>query len=434
MSREALMLQAHPVPKISEFDDDLRSFGLKYVSLWDDTTSSWADPGPTFTLAAQRRNESVAARLIGTMEQELRSYPSSSFDQAEWRRRIFGSLRAFGEECFAFPDRHFDIIFSPEYFSVTRSFARQAHAFDENIDPQSLAQALRNVWVMNCLQMFLGGKPTLTPSVFAYSMLYPYTDNYLDQVDLSPEAKAGACGRLASRLSGWRPNPVDEHEAAVFHLVGMIEDEFPRAGFPEVYQSLLAIHAGQTASLAQQRRICSLDPSDLLRISVEKGGSSVLADGWLVAGKLKREEAEFIFGFGVMLQLLDDLQDVPEDRKAGHWTLFTRAAMAGDLDSLTSRLARFMVATLSSGECFRGAAGLELRELILRNSVMLMMRAIADSVELYPRVFLRHVERFSPMRFSFLRAQRRMVEKKFARIWPAVSKQRNLRSIFDLLG
>jgi hypothetical protein len=89
---------------------------------------------------------------------------------------------------------------------------------------------------------------------------------------------------------------------------------------------------------------------------------------------------------------------------------------------------------LASGDCFRDTTGLELRELILRNSVMLLIRAVAETSDMFPAAYLRHMERFSPMRFGYVRAQRRTVEKKFARIWPTVSKQRNLRSIFDLLG
>jgi hypothetical protein len=387
-----------------------------------------------FAAAEQRSNEREADLLIDSMEKELRRYPDKEKEQSAWRERLFLLLRRFGTESFLFSDSHFDIIFSSEYFAVTRAFARQAGAFNGSIETAALGQAIRNVWVMNCMQMFLGRRPYLSPSIFAYSMLYPYTDNYLDRPSLPRESKEMACRRLGLRLSGRALKPCDAYEAAVFRLVEMIEGEYARDDFPEVYSSLLAIHAGQIKSLRQQRKFCTLDDAALLRISVEKGGSSVLADGWLVGGRLSRDEADFAFGFGVMLQLLDDLQDLPDDRDAGHCTLFTRAASLEYLDSFTSRLWHFMHCVLDSMDCFADSRGLELRDLIRRSSTMLMLRAMAENAGLYSNEYLRRMERISPMSFVFLKNRRIAAEKRFARIRPALARRRNLRSIFDLLG
>jgi hypothetical protein len=264
-------------------------------------------------------------------------------------------------------------------------------------------------------------------------MLYPFTDNHLDQPGLCREAKEKVCHRLGRRLSGLAVEPCDAHEAAVFRLIEIIEDEYPRREFPEVHASLLAIHAGQMKSLGQQISGPAPDESSLLRISVEKGGSSVLADGWLVAGRLSKEEADFFFGFGVMLQLLDDLQDLIDDRRAGHWTLFSRCATFTNLDSLTSRLGNFLNTVLSASP-YKHPRGEELKDLIHRNSTMLMLRAMAQNVDFYKPDYLSRMEQFSPLRLSFLREFQRNIEKRFKKVWPAVSRQRNLRSVFDLLG
>lgn len=76
---------------------------------------------------------------------------------------------------------------------------------------------------------------------------------------------------------------------------------------------------------------------------MEKGGTSVIADGYLVHGVMTEEEALFAFGFGVVcdflptifcyltllfmfnkcLQLVDDLQDTLKDTEVNHQTLFT---------------------------------------------------------------------------------------------------------------
>ncbi len=416
------------------FDSDLHDFICKYVQMWGDCDAELPVSNEIFSSAMQQHNENEADLQIEFMEKELRKYPHRWSEQEAWRERIFKRLRQLGTNSFRFPDRHFDIIFSPEYLTATREFVHQARTFNEAIEAASLGQALRNVWVMNCLQMFLDQRPSLSPAIFAYSMLYPYTDNYLDDPRLSSDAKEAASHRLRLRLSAEILEPCNPDEAAVFTLVEKIESQYPRIDFPEVYSSLLAIHAGQAGSLRQQSGICTLDAESLLKISVEKGGTSVLADGWLVAGCLSPTEADFFFGLGVMLQLLDDIQDFLDDRVAGHWTLFTQTATRDSLDALTSRLWQFLNRILDSGGCFRDAHSLELRDLIRRNSRMLLLGAMSENANYYSCDYLRQMERYSPLRFSYLRDHRQTVERSFAKIWPQVARQHKLGSVFDLLG
>jgi len=93
-----------------------------------------------------------------------------------------------------------------------------------------------------------------------------------------------------------------------------------------------------------------------------------------------------------------------------------------------------MNSVLDSAGCFADPRGHELRDLIRRNCTMLMLRAVAENAGSYSGDYLRHMERFSPLGFAFLRDRRAGLERRFARIWPAVARRRNLRSIFDLLG
>ena len=63
---------------------------------------------------------------------------------------------------------------------VTRRFIQDAKIFDHSLSQDDIHQALRNLWVFNSIQMIAGKDIDLTPSSFAYSLLYPYTDNGLD--------------------------------------------------------------------------------------------------------------------------------------------------------------------------------------------------------------------------------------------------------------
>jgi hypothetical protein len=76
----------------------------------------------------------------------------------------------------------------------------------------------------------------------------------------------------------------------------------------------------------------------------------------------------------------------------------------------------------------------DLRDLIRRNSTMLLLRAVAENADSYSSGYLDQMERFSPLGFDFLRSCPRDIEERYARAWPALARRRNLDSIFDLLS
>ncbi len=254
--------------------------------------------------------------------------------------------------------------------------------------------------------MLLGQKMRLTPAIFAYSMLYPYTDNYLDDPATPPDAKLSFSARFGRRLEGHLVAPANGREAAIWRLVGMIEEQYPRAEWPRVFASLLDIHHAQENSIRLLRHAPSTVDAVVLRLSFEKGGASVLADAYLAAGTLSREQAQFAFNWGVALQLADDLQDVQQDRQNGVLTLFSRAADEGPLDELTSRVLQFaqriahQMRRLPSPDCQ------SLKELVQKSSGSLLIRSAGEAGELYSQAYLAELETHSPFRFSFLSRQR----------------------------
>ena len=84
-------------------------------------------------------------------------------------------------------------------FDVTATFLDEALAFNPSFELGDLYQALRNVWIMNSQQLFRGSPIVYSPSIFAYSMLYPYTDNALDDRSTGPKREGPV--RRASRGS-----------------------------------------------------------------------------------------------------------------------------------------------------------------------------------------------------------------------------------------
>ena len=153
---------------------------------------------------------------------------------------------------------------------------------------------------------------------------------------------------------------------------------------------------------------------DVLGISLEKGGASVLADGYLVAGDLSAAQARFLFGWGAFVQLVDDLQDVTEDSRAGRLTLFSQTAQGWPLDAVTTRTLQFGAGVLAQLGCFTAPWAQPLKELMQRGALGLVTTAAGQAGRLYSRGYLEALEARSPFRFSFLAQQRKKMAGKRA--------------------
>jgi hypothetical protein len=373
--------------------------------------------GARIGVLRRRANARAAAHLIDDLAARIEGCPEGESERRAWRDGIRERLQQFGHERLGWPDGYRRLLLGDAFFDSSIAFAREARAFNPRFTFEQLGQALRNVWIGNCLQMLLDQRVELRPGLSAYSMLYPVTDNWLDDPDVSSDLKRSFNERFGKRLAGQPVRGVDELDAAVNRLVTRIEQEFPRDDFPCVYASLLAIHDGQMRSLDQHGG-AELTDAELLSISVGKGGSSVSADLHLVTRFADPADERFAFGYGVFLQLLDDLQDVEVDRAAGHETLFTRASRRGTLDQLTARLARFIDAVLAD-ERFAGPEFADRIDLIRRNCRALLVGSVADHAKRFSRRFRRHLARQWPLS---LRAQPKL-RRRAIRRWSEVQSR-----------
>ncbi len=264
-------------------------------------------------------------------------------------------------------------------------------------------------------------------------MLYPYTDNFLDDPNVSAEVKRDFNRRLGRWLAGEKSEPVGSHERDVLRLVELIEDEFPRTYFRGVYSSLLSIHQAQLDSLKQQNRNPAMDEREILRISIAKGGASLLADGYLAAGTASREEADFYFGYGTVLQFLDDLQDVQADGQANRSTIFTLRAETGSLDGITSRLYHFMHRVLAHSKRFASPDFDDRKDLILRNCTFLLVGAVADNSELFTPHYLEQLESRWPLDFASMERLKRLASRRLKKAGKSLLRRRKVESVFQLL-
>ena len=81
-----------------------------------------------------------------------------------------------------------------------------------------------------------------------------------------------------------------------------------------------------------------LTERNIMDISIYKGGLSVLIDRFFINLKMTEEEILFYFGFGFLLQLCDDLQDIGEDKGSGSRTLLSSCLTPKETAARVNRL------------------------------------------------------------------------------------------------
>lgn len=386
----------------------------KLVRLWNDCQGGAPSWGRTYSSADRAPREKALARFVRGVRDEARRPPLRPADVEAVRKRILSGFDRLAREAFDWEDRHLAALLTGGFDRAALEFTWMSRRFDAGLKPFAIYQAWRNVWVMNGIQMLLGLPVRVTPAVFAYSLLYPYTDNIIDDPGRDEEAKRAFNERFRRRLEGRNAAAADAQEQKIFDLVGLIEGQYDRPNSPQVYESLLSIHRAQVGSMLLLREKQPVAAAKVLPIVLEKGGTSVLADGCLVAGAVTPAQTEFLFGLGAFLQLVDDLEDVEEDVRDGLQTVFSRAAGREPLDSLTDRTACFGSRVMDGLGHFAVPGSEPLQELMRSAPLRALASSAAQARRFYTRPFLRALEAHSPFRFSFSDRQKRKLVRRQA--------------------
>jgi hypothetical protein len=363
--------------------------------------------GPVYSSAEHHIREKQLERLTNTLLNQAKHPPKTPAERQALQNQLEPQFNEFLKIALGLEDRHIEAIRNYGFIEAATEFAYQARQFDPAISLEDISQACRNVWSMNLMQLLFGLPVEVTPAVFAYSMLYPYTDNYLDDPSVSAETKQAFNQRFRQRLDGKPGAPMNAHEQTIYKLVAMIESTFARSTYPQVYESLLAIHTAQSRSLALQRGPASPYEVDALGICFEKGGTSTLADAYLVAGELTEAQRDFAFYYGCVTQLVDDLEDVESDSRSGIMTIFAQTAGRWPLDTITNRAMHFSMGMVAAMEGFN-TPGLEpLKEMLRISLYPLFIDSIGRARRYFTLPYLREVEAHFPFRFDYIYQQRK---------------------------
>lgn len=368
--------------------------------LWDHCDTSFPLLNKSYSGKEKRERERHLDEFFWTLKEGVQKNNNLElgFDN-DW---FFRKMEQFFRNGLDYNDEQLNVILSGEMIDATLDFVSGARKFDPLISPDDIFQALRNAWIMNGIQYILGIKVSLTPSIFAYSMLYPYSDNIVDNPGITNKEKLEFSSRFESRLKGNKFPTLSRTEEKIHQLVAMIEEEWNRQTYPGVYKSLLAIHKAQTDSmfLLSNEKLSS---DEIFRICVEKGGTSVIADGYLILGDINDDQEQFLYDYGAYLQLLDDLQDSSEDLSDGLITCFSGAKRKSEMELLLNRTFHLGFKIMDEVDLLNNCDSPAFKSLMKKSIDLFIIEAVVTNHAFFSWRYMRKMEAYSPFRFSFIR-------------------------------
>ncbi len=379
---------------------NIRELNQYFIDLWWQSDTSLPDLGPVYTPSKQAEREEQLEQFLRLINYELANPPRGREEVQALKARLEDAFIHFAQDALGVTEQQSKMLPFQAFFEATEDFVHKARTYDPHLGAEDIYQANRNAWTANGLQWLMGLPLETNPSIFAYSLLYPYTDNFLDDGAIPIATKLAFNEHFRQRLEDQQIAFTNAHEEIIFDLVGMIEKQYARERYPEVFESLLDIHAAQSKSLLLVRPDSTPSEADVIRISFEKGGTSVMADGYLVNGTLSPVHQQFTYGHGIFAQLLDDMEDIEQDCRAERLTVYSRAAAHCKLDTLANHTFQFSNKVLEGLDCFDIPKSV--KDLIRNNSFSMLTGTAGRTAHFYTESYLHELEAHSPFRFSFL--------------------------------
>jgi len=375
-----------------------------FINLWENSPVTLPVFNRVYSESEKREREQYFEELQKKMESLQNKSNIRKLRKSNPENTFFPVFKTFMQNVFDFEEEQLKIILSDDFRNVSKDFFYKARAFGPDLSPEDIYQALRNVWIMNGLQLMMHLPVEITLSVFAYSMIYPYSDNFLDDPSITSAEKLEFSKRFNLRLHGEIVLATNSCESQLFKLVGMFEQQYSRDEYPDVYNGLYAIQKAQTDSM-KLLKSGDLTDEQIRRICFEKGGASVLADGFLVAGNLTGEQQQALFGYGIYLQMLDDIQDAREDQVSMTNTMCSYLE-GKKMDEFVNRTIHFGRKALDELKCFEDSAGDVFLSLMNKSIETMAIESVGVNNTIFSDGFTNELEKFSPLHFAFVRQKK----------------------------
>lgn len=368
---------------------------------WLTASDTFPDYLTEISFGQKQQNELYLQEVSEEFHRLTKRLPRLPFGRGRWKKKmlklIFGVLYEENVIGFHHSLQREEI---DAFYQELSDFLRKLRQFCPELRFEEIGQGIRNYIVYAMFKVVHQINSGFSQAGFGYSMLYPFTDNYIDSNQRTPEEKLEYNQLIRNKILGNPTSPRNLHHRKTCDLLQAIASEYPRDKDDRIYTLLLMMLEAQEASLHQQNRTTPLDMEQRLDISLLKGGVSVLIDRFLVNKELTQADLVFYLGFGFFLQLADDLQDIEEDSSKGHQTLFTLDTSPEQEEKLVNKLLNFLHRIMED-YCAENDI---FKDFISDSSRQLILSSLIGSKEFFTAKYRADTERYLPVSASFLEA------------------------------
>lgn len=359
--------------------DVLDKLSARIKSEWKKAETLKPDFLSVYESSEKKENENRIKENVGVFKEQLNKYPypiSFPGKKKNWKQ---DTEKLFETVLFKEPILDIEAAMSKKTLDAfkeeLKNFIRRVRKFDPDLSIEGMGQAVRNYMVYAIFLELNGLEQCCSSSIFGYSMLYPYTDNYIDLPDRTREEKEHYNKLIEDKLKGVPYEASVPHEEKTAELLSAIEEDYDRQD--DIFPGLLSMLEAQRNSQKQEDKQMTLTEEDILDISIYKGGLSVLIDRYFINKPLSENDLYFYYGFGFLLQLCDDLQDISEDKTNGSRTVFSICNCKTETEEKINKLLHYTENLFQSCE----SKSENFTQFLLRNCYFLILFSALGSGE-----------------------------------------------------
>ncbi len=354
----------------------------------------------------KKENEALIEEFSARMQKKAEQRPEGKEGLKQWEQEMEQELKCFlkKEKMLSLSEWINPVLFH-EFEKETKHFIDRVRGFDADLNAGQIWQAMRNYFIYAMIVEMQGERQNAADPILAYSLLYPYTDNYIDDKTTKKEEKERYNRMIARKLKGEPVLAQSPLEEKTCRLLDMIGDAYEGEAKKKVIGTLLQLLEAQNYSIRQQKAGISED--EILGISIWKGSTSVLADYLFATQDWREKEEGFYLRFGFLLQLVDDLQDMEEDKKEGSRTLMIKAAEQKRLEGQVNRLLWFIWDTVRAFEPRNPG----LKGFVLKNCVEITLLSAAMNAQHFLKEYIKALEPYLPLSVEFIKKMKKQQKK-----------------------
>lgn len=346
----------------------------------------------------KKSNRQYIQAIFDDFQKQVKCYPRLPFRRKKWKQAMVELINTviFNETVIGI-HKALDLRELDAFQEELKEFLRHVRRFAPELSLDEIGQALRNYIVYAMFKVIHRDSTGFCRAGFGYSMLYPFTDNYIDSKSNTPEEKSEYNKIIRDKIDGREVNPRTDHQRKTCELLDAIETVYSRNVGSSAFLLLGMMLEAQEISIRQQKKEGFLDENDRLNISLYKGGISVLIDRFFVNKELNDEEMILYLGLGFFLQLADDLQDISEDSRQGYQTLLTLDLSPGEEERVVNKLLNFVHNTMGIFQ----AENDTFKNFVLVNCYQLIFTSVIGSREYFSGEYIDKIERYLPVDTGF---------------------------------